>query len=353
MMEASEKAKASGYEEMPMSKLSFLTSCVARRACVTALTVVATACGLANTARAQSDYPNRPVQLIIAYGAGSIGDVSMRILAQKLSASLGKNFVIENRPGAAGAIAAKAASMAAPDGYTLALTGNVYAISAALFKSLPYDPVKDFAPISTVASFNFLVVAKKGSKFKSMNDVLAYAKANPGKLNVATLSPGSTQYLAVALLKEMAGVDITAVPFRTSGDAATAVLRGDVEIDMDSYAPLKSLIEADKLDVLATTGSTRVPFLTGIPTIAESGLPKFDVTSWNGIAAPAGVPAPIVAKLNKAVTEALQTPEVQATGKRLGMEMRGSTPEELAARLKSDIAKWTDVIEKAHIPKHD
>jgi tripartite-type tricarboxylate transporter receptor subunit TctC len=334
-----------------MSISSFWNCRAARRACIASVAIVAAVCGLVSTVRAQADYPNRPVQLIIAYGAGSIGDVSMRILAQKLSAALGQNFVIENRPGAAGAIAAKAASVATPDGYTLALTGNVYAISAALFKSLPYDPVKDFAPISTVASFNFLVVAKKGSKFKSMNDVLAYAKANPGKLNVATLSPGSTQYLAVALLKEMAGVDITAVPFRTSGDAATAVLRGDVEIDMDSYAPLKSLIEADKLDVLATTGSQRVPFLTGIPTIAESGLPKFDVTSWNGIAAPAAVPAPIIEKLNHAVNAALQTPEVQATGKNLGMEMQGSTPAELEARLKSDIVKWTGVIDKAHIPK--
>lgn len=336
-----------------MSNLSLFTCRAARRACVTAIAVAAMASGLASAAWAQADYPNRPVQLIIAYGAGSIGDVSMRILAQKLSASLGKNFVIENRPGAAGAIAAKAASMAAPDGYTLALTGNVYAISTAWFKSLPFDAVKDFAPISTVASFNFLVVTKKGSKFKSMKDVLAYAKANPGKLNIATLSPGSTQYLAVALLKVAADVDVTAVPFRTSGDAATAVLRGDVDIDMDSYPPLKSLIDADKLDVLATTGSKRVPFLTGVPTIAESGLPNFDVTSWNGIAAPAGVPAPIIAKLNKAVTQALQTPEVQTTGKRLGMEMKGSTPEELETRLKADIVKWTDVIEKAHIPKHD
>jgi tripartite-type tricarboxylate transporter receptor subunit TctC len=342
---------AQAWEEMLMVRWSFQNCRSARRVCITSAAILAVLCGLTGAVQAQADYPNRPVQLIIAYGAGSIGDVSMRILAQKLSTALGKNFIIENRPGAAGAIAAKAAAGAAPDGYTLALTGNVYAISAALFKSLPYDPVKDFAPISTVASFNFLVVAKKGSKFKSMNDVLAYAKANPGKLNVATLSPGSTQYLAVALLKEMAGVDITAVPFRTSGDAATAVLRGDVEIDMDSYAPLKSLIEADKLDVLATTGSQRVPFLTGVPTIAESGLPQFDVTSWNGIAAPAGVPAPILAKLNKAVTEALQTSEVQATGKRLGMEMRGSTPGELEVRLKSDIVKWTEVIDKAHIPK--
>jgi len=311
------------------------------------------ATGISSPARAQADYPNRPVQLIIAYGAGTIGDVSMRILAEKLSSKLGKNFVVENRPGAAGVIAAKAAAMAAPDGYTLVLLGNSYAISTALFKSLPYDVVKDFAPISAVATFDFLVATKKDSKFKSMQDVIAYAKANPGKLNIATLSPGTTQYLAVELLKVAAGVDVTAVTFRSSPDAASALLRGDVDLDMDSYAPLRSLLDAGKIDVIATTGRNRVPFLTGVPTVIESGLPNFDVTSWNGIAAPTGVPAPIIAKLNQAVNEALQSSEAQETGRKLGMQMRGSTTEELAARLKGDIAKWSNLIETAHIPKHD
>lgn len=317
------------------------------------IAVAAGSVGVLSSARAQSDYPNRPVQLIIAYGAGTIGDVSMRILAEKLSNKLGKNFVVENRPGAAGVIAAKAAAMAAPDGYTLVLLGNSYAISTALFKSLPYDVVKDFAPISAVATFDFLVATKKDSKFKSMQDVIAYAKANPGKLNIATLSPGTTQYLAVELLKVAAGVDVTAVTFRSSPDAASALLRGDVDLDMDSYAPLRSLLDAGKIDVIATTGRNRVSFLTGVPTVIESGLPNFDVTSWNGVAAPTGVPAPIIAKLNKAVNEALQSPEAQETGRKLGMEMRGSTTEELAARLKGDIVKWSNLIETAHIPKHD
>ncbi|HXX26297.1 MAG TPA: tripartite tricarboxylate transporter substrate-binding protein [Pseudolabrys sp.] len=304
-------------------------------------------------ARAQADYPSRPVQIIIAYGAGTIGDVSMRILADKLSSSLGKNFIVENKPGAAGVVAAKAAAAAAPDGYTLVLIGNSYAISTALFKSLPYDVVKDFTPISAIATFDFLVATKKGSKFKSMKDVIAYAKGNPGKLTIATLSPGTTQYLAVELLKVTAGVNVTAVPFRNSPDAATALLRGDVDIDMDSYAPLKSFLENDKIDVIATTGKNRVPFLKDLPTVAESGLPNFDVTSWNGIAAPAGVPTPIVAKLSKAVNEALELPDVKATGQRLGMVMHGSSSDELKARLKADIGKWSDLIETAHIPKQD
>jgi putative tricarboxylic transport membrane protein len=318
--------------------------------------LVAAACtvGFSRAASAQAaDYPNRPVQLIIAYGPGTVGDVSMRILAEKLTNALGKPFVVENRPGAAGVIAAKAAVMAAADGYTLLLTGNSYAIGTAWFKSVPYDVLKDFAPISMVASFDFFVAVKKGSNFKSMQDVLAYAKANPGKLNIATLSPGTTQNLAVELLKVAAGVNVTAVPFRSSPEAVNALLRGDVAIDMDSYAALRPFIDSGQIEVIASTGRKRAAFLPNVPTVIESGLPNFDVSSWNGIAAPAGVPAPIIAKLSKAVNDSLQTPEAQATGQKLGMEMRGSTPGELQDRLKSDIVKWSDLIEKAHIPKHD
>jgi tripartite-type tricarboxylate transporter receptor subunit TctC len=332
------------------------TRCLARSLTrpVLALVLAALCSGaFSRGALAQADYPSRPVQLIIAYGPGTVGDVSMRILAEKLTGVLGKPFIVENRPGAAGVIAAKAAAMAAPDGYTLLLTGNSYAIATAWFKSVPYDVLKDFAPISLVASFDFLVATKKGSKFKSMQDVLAYAKANPGKLNIATLSPGTTQNLGVELLKEAAGVSVTAVPFRSSPEAANALLRGDVDIDMDSYAALRPFMDSDQVEVIASTGRKRTSFLPNVPTVIESGLPNYDVSSWNGIAAPAGVPAPIIAKLNKAVNDSLQTPEAQSTGRKLGMDMRGSTPGDVEARLKSDIAKWSDVIEKAHIPKHE
>ncbi len=347
-------AGAQGVGEAFVNRTKIVLSTTAGfRALALVVAVAMSGAGLASQARAQADYPNRPVQIIIAYGAGTIGDVSMRILAEKLSNKLGKNFLVENRPGAAGVVAAKAAATAIPDGYTLFLVGNSYAISTALFKSLPYDVLKDFVPISAVATFDFLIATRKDSKFKSMQDVIAYAKANPGKLNIATLSPGTTQYLAVELLKVTAGVDVTAVTFRSSPDAASALLRGDVDIDMDSFAPLKPLLDGGKIDVIATTGRDRLPFLTGVPTVIEGGLPNFDVTSWNGLAAPKGVPAPVIAKLNKAVNEALQTPEAQETGRKLGMQMRGSTPEELQARLKGDIVKWADLIEKAHIPKHE
>lgn len=311
--------------------------------------------GAPTEAMAQVDhgYPERPVQLVIGYGAGTIGDVSMRIVAKELTAKLGKAFIVENRPGAAGVNAAEAVAKAAPDGYTLLLTGNGYAIATAWFKSLPYNILNDFAPISTVASFDFLVAAKKGSQFKSMKDVVAYAKAHPGKLNIATLTPGSTQNLGVALLKVVAGVDVTAVPFHGSPEAAEALLRGDVDLDMDSFAPLRPLLEAQKIDVIATTGRHRVSFLNNVPTVEESGVPNFDVSSWNGIATRKGVPQPIIMKLSSAINQALRLKDVQDTGHRLGMEMHGSTPDELQSRLRNDITKWSDLIEKANIPKHD
>ena len=317
--------------------------------------LVLAACGSFAPAAAASyqSYPDRPVQLIIGYGAGTLGDFSMRLVAKKLSEDLGQQFVVENRPGAAGIVAAKAAAMAAPDGYTLFLMGNGYAIATAWFKSLPYNVLKDFVPISTVGSFDFMFATKKGSRFKSMRDVIAYAKANPGKLNIATLTPGTTQNLAVELLKVVAGINVVAVPFRSSPEAASALLRGDVDLDLDSYAPLRGLLGGQKIDVIATTGQHRLPFLKDVPTVAESGVPNFYVSSWNAIDAPAGVPQPIIAKLNKAINEAVASPEVQKAGLSLGMEMHGSTPDELQTRLKNEIEKWSDLINKAHIPKHD
>jgi tripartite-type tricarboxylate transporter receptor subunit TctC len=329
---------------------------IVRTVCLATTVVCAVAAiGWRTDAAAQSDdpYPTRPVQLVIGYGAGTIGDVSMRIVAKELTTKLGKAFIIENRPGAAGVVAAMAVAKAAPDGYTLFLTGNSYAIARAWFKSLPYNIISDFAPISTVASFDFLVATRKGSQFKSMRDVIAYAKAHPGKLNIATLTPGTTQNLGVALLKVVAGVEVTAVPFRSSPEAAEALLRGDVDLDMDSYAPLRPLLEGQKIDVIATTGRHRVSFLNNVPTVEESGVPAFDVSSWNGIATRKGVPQPIIDKLSKAINEALQLKDVQEAGRRLGMEMHGSTPDGLQSRLKGDIAKWSDLIAKVHIPKHD
>jgi tripartite-type tricarboxylate transporter receptor subunit TctC len=305
------------------------------------------------TAGAETTYPARPVQLIIAYGAGSAGDVSMRILTEQLSAKLGQPFIVINKPGAGGVAAAQAAAAATPDGYTLMLTGNSYTISAALFKSLPYNILTDFTSVSTVASFDMLVLVKAGSPLKSLQDIVAYAKANPGKLNIGTLAPGTTQFLAAYLFKIVTGADVTPVPFRTSPDMATALLRGDVDVALEFFAPMQALIADNKAVAIAALGRKREYFVPDVPTAAESGVANFEVSSWNGISAPAGTPKPIIEQLSQAITEVLQTPKVQEAAHRLGLEMSGSTPEQLTARLQGDILKWTGVVEKGNIPKMD
>jgi tripartite-type tricarboxylate transporter receptor subunit TctC len=304
-------------------------------------------------AHAQSDYPNRPVQLIVPYGAGGVADTGMRILAEKLTARLKAPFVVDNRPGAGGIVAAKAGASAPADGYTLLMTGNNNAISASLFKSLPYNILTDFASTSTVSFFDLLLVTRAGSPLKSVSDVIAAARANPGGLNIATTNPGSTQNLAAELFRSVADIKVTIVPFRTSPDIATALMRGDIDVAFEFYAALQALIADNKIVALASTALKRTAYLPQVPTVHESGLKDFEVVSWNGISVPAGTPRPVIDLLARSIDEVLPSPDVQEKGKKLGMEMRGSTPEEMTARMKADIAKWSAVIEKAGIPKHE
>jgi putative tricarboxylic transport membrane protein len=304
-------------------------------------------------AGAQVPYPQRPVMLIVPYGPGGIADTGMRIVADKLSAKLGQQVVVDNRPGAGGILAAKAGSSAAADGYTLLMTGNNNAISEALFKSLPYNILTDFASTSTTSFFDLLLVTREGSRLKSLQDVIRAAQANPGKLNIGTINPGSTQNLAAELFRSTAGIDVTIVPFRTSPDMAGAILRGDLDVAFEFYAALQGQIIDHKVRVLASTGTRRTAYLPDVPTVEESGIKGYDVASWNGISVPAATPKPIIETLSRAINEVLPLPDVQEKSQRLGMEMRGSTPDEMTARMKDDIAKWSAVIEKAGIPKRD
>ncbi len=305
------------------------------------------------TASAQSEYPNRPVQLIVPYGPGGIADVGMRILADKLSGRLKQQFVVENRPGAGGIVAAKAGASAAPDGYTVLMTGNNNAISASLFKSLPYDILTDFASTSTVSFFDLLIVTRADSPLKSVKDVVKLARANPGKVNIATINPGSTQNLAAELFRSATGIKATIVPFRTSADMATAVLRGDVDIAFEFYAALQGQIADKRVVALASTGPKRTAYLPDVPTVQESGIKDFEVVSWNGISVPSATPKTVVQIITRAINDVLPSPDVQQKSRTLGMEMSGSTPEAMTVRMKSDIAKWATVIEMAGIPKHD
>jgi tripartite-type tricarboxylate transporter receptor subunit TctC len=321
----------------------------------TASLLVAFAIGLASIfpAGAQAPYPGHPIRIVVPFGPGGFADITVRLLGQKLTERTGAQVIIENRPGAGGIVAAKAGSSAAADGYTLLMTGNNNAISEALFKSLPYNILTDFASTSTTSFFDLLIVTREGSPLKSLQDVIKAARADPGKLNIGTINPGSTQNLAAELFRSTAGVDVTIVPFRTSPDMAGAILRGDLDIAFEFYAALQGQILDHKVRVLASTGTRRTAYLPDVPTVAESGIKGYEVASWNGISVPAATPKPIVDTISRAINEVLPLPDVQEKSQRLGMDMRASTPEEMTARMKGDIAKWGTVIEKAGIPKRD
>ncbi len=314
---------------------------------------VAMAAGLTTSgaALAQADYPTRPVKIIVPFGAGGVADVTIRIVAEKLSEKLGQRFIVENMPGAGGITAARAAISSAPDGQTLTMLTNGTAVSVPLFANLPFDPLKDFVPISTLGTFDFLFAVNAKSEHKSLRDLIQYAKDKPGTLNVATVAVGSTQHLTSVLFRGEAGADLRHVPFRNTPDALVSLLRDDTHLLIDSQAALKSALEGQQVRALATSGPRRSAALPDVPTVQEAGVSGFDVTSWNALFAPKGTPEAVVQKLNGALKEILAAQDIKARLLDLGIEARSETPAELSERLRSDIEKWRAVIEKAGIPK--
>jgi tripartite-type tricarboxylate transporter receptor subunit TctC len=302
-------------------------------------------------ALAQSTYPTRPVRVILPFAAGGVADITARVVAERLGDKIGQRFVIENMPGAGGINAARSALSAPPDGYTLAMLTNGTAVSVGLFKSLPFDPIKDFVPISSLGFFDFVIGTNAGSDFKTMKDALAYAKANPGKLNVGTINIGSTQNLSAELLKSAAGVQFQIIPYRGTPEVIISTLRNDVGIMSDNYSAMKSNLQDGKIRAIATTGPKRSVMLKDVPTVQESGVQGYDVVSWNALFAPKGTPKEVVDKLSAALKDVLAQPEVKARLLDLGIEAQWSTPEAIQGRLKSDIDKWGKVIEQAGIPK--
>lgn len=298
-----------------------------------------------------NDYPNRPVMLIVPYGAGGVADVGMRILGAALSQQLKQQFVIENKPGPGAIIAAEAAIQAAPDGYTTLMTGNFNAIAKALFNKLPYDILTDFEPISTAFFQQVEIITRPNSPYKSLQALIAAAKAHPGKINIGTTPPGSTQNLAAQLFLSSTGIKGTIVTFRTSPEMADAVMRGDIDAEFEFYAPVHGLLTSNKLVALASTGPKRTAYLSNVPTVTESGVKDYDVVSWNGLSFAAKTPKSIVSKLNAAMKVVLSKPDLQDRAKQLGMEMRWSTPEKMTALMKSDISRFGAVIKAAGIPK--
>ncbi len=302
-------------------------------------------------AQAQAKYPDRPVRLILPFGAGGVADVTTRLVAEKLSEKLGQRFVVENNPGAGGVSAARAVLQAPADGYTLAVFSNGTAVSVNLFKQLPFDPIKDFVPVSSMGYFDLVLVTSSNGAYKTLADFMKAAKEKPGKLNVGTIAAGSSQHLGAELFKSVAGLDVVIVPFKTSGDVLVGLERDDVQMGAEFYAALRGSLDAKKFIAVGTSGEKRGEYLPEAPTVKEAGKVDFIVTSWNAIFAKAGTPPDILATLNKALIEVLADPEVRKKALELGIDARGSTPQELSDRLKADIEKWGKVIDTAKIEK--
>jgi len=298
-----------------------------------------------------ASYPDRSVRIVVPFAAGGIADITARIVAEKLGDKLGQRFYVENQPGAGGIAAARAVISSPPDGHTLALLTNGTAISVSLFKKLPFDPLKDFAPISSLGFFDFIFATGAGSQFKTLGDFIAAAKAKPGALNVGTVNIGSTQNLSAELFRTLAGIDFTIIPFRGTPEVTISLLQGDIALMVDGYSAIKGNLADGKLRALASSGPLRSENTPDLATLRESGVADYDVVSWNALFAPSGTAPDIVKALNGALREILADPDVKKRLLELGIEARAGTPEEISARLQSDIDKWQKVIEKAGVQK--
>jgi tripartite-type tricarboxylate transporter receptor subunit TctC len=296
-------------------------------------------------------FPSRPIHLIVPFGAGGVADVSSRIVADKLGDQLGQRFVIDNMPGAGGIAAARNALAAPRDGYTLALLTNATAISVSLFANLPFNPLKDFTPISPLGYFDCLFVTNAASDFRTLADFLNTARAKPGVLNVGTVNPGSTQHLTAELFKSTAGVNFVIVPFRTTPEAVIALMRNDIQMVIDFYAGLNAGLSDGKLRPVAWSAAKRSPALPDVPTVEEAGVPGFNVSSWNALYAPSGAPGDVIETLNRGLRTVLADPDVKRRLLELGIDAKASTSAELDERMRADIKKWAEVIERAGIAK--
>jgi tripartite-type tricarboxylate transporter receptor subunit TctC len=322
--------------------------CVAISRMLVALSVLVVA---HQQACAEVRYPDKAVRIVLPFAAGGVADITARIIAEQLGDRLGQRFYVENQPGAGGIAAARTVISSLADGHTLALLSNGTAVSVSLFKKLPFDPLKDFEPVSSLGFFDFVFSTGANSEYKTLGDFIAAAKARPGALNVGTINIGSTQNLSAELFKTVAGIDFTIIPFRTTPEAQISLLQGDIALVIDSYSSMKGNLADGKLRALASSGPVRPEATPELATVQESGVAGYDVVSWNALFAPAGTPPEIVKTLNGALRDILADAGVKKRLIELGIEARASTPQEISARLKSDIDKWRQVIEKAGIQK--
>jgi tripartite-type tricarboxylate transporter receptor subunit TctC len=320
---------------------------ISRRALINTAALASAAMLAPRVARAA--YPERPIRLIVPFVPGGAVDAVGRLLGNAMTADLGQPVVIENRGGAGGVIGMEVAAHAAPDGYSMMVSHSGFAAMPGLYRKLPFDPVHDFAGIVTAVSGIYVLVISPSLAFKSVAELIGFAKANPGKLSYASAGVGSTVHLAGEFFKHSAGIDIVHVPYKGSGPATTDLVGGQVQMMFGPAVNTLPLAQAGNLRALAVTSAKRSVLAPNLPTVAESGLPGFDVVGWYGLAAPAGTARPTIARLNAAANNVLKSADLIAQFRLQGYEPVGGTPEEATTWIKAEVMRWTDVIREAGV----
>ena len=298
-------------------------------------------------------YPSKTIKIVVPNAAGGAADITARTVGQVVAQTIGQSVIIENKPSAGGIVAGEQVARSEPDGHTLLLISSGTAVSASLFKKLPFDTLKDVTPVSTLATFDLGLVVSETGRFKTLAELLAFGRANPGKLNIGTPQIGTTQNLAAELFKATAGIDVQVVPFNGTPAVITALRGGQLDASVDILGPLMSQIGSKAIRAVAVFGAKRATALPDVPTARESGgsLASFNVTSWNGLAVPAKTPKEAVLRLNREINAALALPDVKKRMAELNLDAHGGTPEQAADFLASDIKRWAEVIAKAKIEK--
>ncbi len=292
-----------------------------------------------SAATADTAYPNRPVRMLVGFTPGGTSDVVARIISKKLTDAWGQQFVVDNRAGAAGMLATELTARAAPDGHTLIFISSTFSMQPSITPKLPYDPVRDFTPVSLTVASPYIVVVHPAVEAKSIKELIALAKAKPGQLSSATAGPGSAIHTAAELFNSMAGVDILLVPYK-GVVGITDLIAGQVNMAFAGFAQSMPHVKTGRLRVLGISTLKRSSLLPDVPTIAESGVPGYDVTIWYGLVAPANLPKPILTKLHGGVAQALKAPDVRQSLTDLSLEIIGNTPEQFAATIRTDINMW-------------
>lgn len=310
----------------------------------------AAAATMAMAVHAATPYPTKPIRIIVAYTPAGATDILARVVGQKLTENWGQPVIVDNRAGAAGNIGTEVAAKANPDGYTLIMgTAGTHGINVSLYRQLNWHPLRDFAPVGLVAMVPNIMVVNNALPFKSVKDLITYAKANPGKLSYGSPGNGSTAHLSMELFKSMTGTNLLHIPYKGSAGVLADVMGGQIAVTIDNMPPYLPQVKAGKIRALAVSPAKRSTAAPDIPTIAEAGVPGYDSGAWFGLLAPAGTPKDIVNKLSVETARILKMPDVNKRISELGGEPVGSTPEEFAALIKSEIAKWAKVIKDANV----